>query len=114
VNQNINITVFEHQSLKIGNGLNEDQFSALQKHYGINGVPYYSLIHNGVKFNEHVGVLQIGNTTIEILPKAEKNDKFFLIEFLLWGLESFKKLSIMRTNNGIEFKDPFNNFINKI
>ena len=59
--------------MKIGNGLNEDQFSALQKHYGINGVPYYSLIHNGVKFNEHVGVLQIGNTTIEILPKAEKN-----------------------------------------
>lgn len=73
MNRNINITVFEHQSLKIGNGLNEDQFSALQKHYGVNGVPYYSLIHNGVKFNEHVGVLQIGNTTIEILPKAEKN-----------------------------------------
>ena len=73
MNRNNNITVFEHQSLKIGNGLNEDQFSALQKAYGINGVPYYSLIHNGVKFNEHVGVLQIGNTTIEILPKAEKN-----------------------------------------
>ena len=40
MNKNNNITVFEHQSLKIGNGLNEDQFNALQKHYGINGVPY--------------------------------------------------------------------------
>ena len=46
--------------------------------------------------------------------KFEKNDKFFFIEFILWGLEGFNKLSILRTNNGIEFKDPFNNFINKI
>ena len=35
-------------------------------------VCHISLIHNGIKFNEHVGVLQIGNTTIKILP-AEKN-----------------------------------------
>ena len=44
----------------------------------------------------------------------DENDRFFFIEFILWGLESFNKLSILRTNNGIEFKDPFNNFINKI
>ena len=44
----------------------------------------------------------------------DDNDRFFFIEFILWGLESFNKLSILRTNNGIEFKDPFNNFINKI
>jgi magnesium chelatase subunit I len=34
----------------------------------------------------------------------DDNDKFFFIEFILWGLESFNKLSILRTNNGIEFK----------
>jgi len=48
------------------------------------------------------------------LPELDENDKFFFIEFILWGLEGFNKLSILRTNNGIEFKDPFNNFINKI
>ena len=50
----------------------------------------------------------------KFIPDIDKKDKLFFIEFLLWGLESFKKLTIMRTNNGVEFKDPFNNFINKI
>ena len=50
----------------------------------------------------------------KFMPDIDKKDKLFFIEFLLWGLESFKKLTIMRTNNGVEFKDPFNNFINKI
>ena len=48
------------------------------------------------------------------LPELDDNDKFFFIEFILWGLEAFNKLTIQRTKNGIEFKDPFNNFINKI
>ena len=50
----------------------------------------------------------------KFIPDIDKKDKLFFIEFLLWGLESYKKLTIMRTNNGVEFKDPFNNFINKI
>ena len=54
------------------------------------------------------------NQSLKSLFSAILNDRFFFIEFILWGLESFNKLSILRTNNGIEFKDPFNNFINKI
>ena len=50
----------------------------------------------------------------KFIPDIDKKDKLFFIEFLLWGLEGFNKLTIMRTNNGVEFKDPFNNFINKI
>lgn len=71
------ITIFEHESLRTDMGakrLTDSQLAALQIYYGENGVPYYSLIHKGVKFCEFVGVIQIGKTTIEILPKADKKN----------------------------------------
>jgi 5-methylcytosine-specific restriction enzyme subunit McrC len=70
------ITVFEHESLRLdreNKRLLPSQLEALQSFYGQEGIPYYSLIHHGVKFNEHVGVIQVGNTIIEILPKVDRN-----------------------------------------
>lgn len=71
------ITIFEHECLHTDRGekrLTESQLAALQIYYGETGVPYYSLIHKGVKFCEFVGVIQIDKTTIEILPKADKKN----------------------------------------
>ncbi|MDR2594798.1 MAG: hypothetical protein LBC87_08530 [Fibromonadaceae bacterium] len=76
--KNKTITRFEHQSLR----RDESEFSdekynkALEFFYrgDKKGFPYYSLIHNGIKFNSYVGVIQFRNTIIEILPKADKND----------------------------------------
>lgn len=69
--------MFEHESLRIGDNektLTKTALSALQKFYGDKGTPYFSLIHNGVKFNEFVGVIQVGNYVIEVLPKTDANN----------------------------------------
>lgn len=69
------ITVFEYQALWEHKGehkLSIAQLKALQVFYGERGVPYYKLINNGIEFNKFVGVIQVGNLLIEVLPKADK------------------------------------------
>ena len=67
------ITVFEHDPLKLNkDGFNEKQLLALQKFHGDKGTAFFSLIHKGVKFNSHVGVIKVGKLSIEVLPKADK------------------------------------------
>ncbi|SHK60299.1 5-methylcytosine-specific restriction enzyme subunit McrC [Maribacter aquivivus] len=75
MNKDNHLTVFEHEVLRTDRGdkkLTDVQLKSMQEFYGESGVPYYSLVHNGVKFCEYVGVLQIGDTLIEILPKIDK------------------------------------------
>ncbi len=97
------ITVFEHQILRTDSGvtrITKEQLKTLQSYYG-NGVPYYSLIHNGVQFNEHVGVLQIGKTLIEVLPKADKysNDAETWRNILIGMLRTVSGFEINNTGN---------------
>jgi 5-methylcytosine-specific restriction enzyme subunit McrC len=67
------IVVYEHESLKLNQkGFSDDHLLALQRFHGEKGTPYFSLIHNGVKFSEYVGVLKVGSKLIEILPKADR------------------------------------------
>ncbi len=76
---NKTITVYEHQRLKVGQEycgivFNENHLAALEHHYGNGELNYYKLINKGVQFNQYVGVLRVGELTIEVLPKADKNN----------------------------------------
>lgn len=78
-NNKNHITVFEYQSIKLDEIVNgvqftKDKLTAMQVYYGEKGVPYFSLTHYGIRFNEYVGVIQVGNLLIEVLPKADRND----------------------------------------
>lgn len=72
------ITVFEHETIRVNQVVDGCRFEnshleALQQFFGKQGVPYYQLVHNGVKFSEYVGIIQVGNLTINVLPKADKS-----------------------------------------
>jgi 5-methylcytosine-specific restriction enzyme subunit McrC len=119
--------VFEHQRLKINdideNGavFEQKHFDALEKFHG-NGTTYFTLINKGVKFNQFVGVLQIGNLTIEILPKTDygSEDKNiwhgFLIDMLKQsGIIDVKTtgFSSLRTKSNSILEIYFELFINE-
>lgn len=67
------ITVFEHDKLFFNLKIKEDKelHDALEYYHG-DYTPFFKLIRNGVQFNAYVGVIQVGKTTIEVLPKADK------------------------------------------
>ena len=47
-------------------------------------------------------------------PDCSLEDRYFHIEFLLWGLEAYKKLNKYRTLEGFQFKDPLGSYISRL
>lgn len=47
-------------------------------------------------------------------PEISLNDKYFLKEFVLWGLVEYDKLSKDRVEVGYQFKDLYSSYINKL
>lgn len=68
------LTISEHQRLRIGpdaTDLKEKEWRALSAFHDAGHHKYFDLIHRGVKFKSYVGVIRIGQLTIEILPKLD-------------------------------------------
>jgi len=67
------IQVFEHQVLRVDKKqLTQQQFDALAYFNEQHQQKYFTLLHKGVRFRQYVGVLQVGQLTIEILPKTNQ------------------------------------------
>ena len=85
------IVVFEHQKLLVNQGeqyLSESQYQTLVNYYG-NYSPFYNLIRNGIQFCEYVGALQIGDTLIEVLPKADNSNDTIMWQNMLVNMIRF-------------------------
>ncbi len=77
LNQSL-ISVYEYGFLQVGEEYNnvrftETTYKELAKYLTANkNCGYYSLLYNKIRFANYVGVIKVGDITIEILPKIEK------------------------------------------
>ena len=90
--------------------------------------PYQEIINwfkeNELFIDENLDNISYGDTFDTIkpvksfvkkyIPKIKSDDFNFFCEFLLWGLSSFKKITITRTSKGLSFSDSFSDYINGI
>lgn len=95
------IQVFEHSFLPIEKGSFEQRhFVALSKLNALHDYQYFDLKHNGVVFKQFVGVIQVDDLTIEILPKIDRyepeENKTKWRDVLLEMLKVTKKLKIQQ------------------
>ncbi|MDR6299725.1 magnesium chelatase [Mesonia maritima] len=47
-------------------------------------------------------------------PDLSENERYFVMEFALWGLAAFNKLSKHRFNEGLQFRDLYGSYINNL
>ncbi|NAS30328.1 magnesium chelatase [Flavobacteriaceae bacterium R38] len=67
------------------------------------------------EYKEQLDFISPLNDLIEkYQPETLLEDRYFIKEFLLWGLVEFKKLSKQRVTEGFQFKDLFGNYINRL
>ncbi|WP_255763312.1 McrC family protein [Fulvivirga maritima] len=72
------ILVYEWSWLTLGQEVQGLQFKkkhldALARYEQANQTGFFQVFFNKVRFNEHVGVIKVGDLTIEVLPKTDKH-----------------------------------------
>ena len=72
------IQVFEHQSISYSGRyaipeFNQKQYHAFESYFQKNErTPFFDLIPKGIRFKSYVGVIQVGDLVIEVLPKSDR------------------------------------------
>ncbi|WP_424961005.1 McrC family protein [Ekhidna sp.] len=83
---NKTIFVYEHSKIKVGEsycGREGRLHEFEERHYKLLAnyltkhpkAPYYSLYVNSIRFNQFVGVIKVGDLSIEVLPKTDKHEQ---------------------------------------
>jgi len=95
------IQIFEHERLTLLPNERGEKLllSELEKLYDFNDKNnniYFTGIRNGIKFNNYVGVIQIGGLTIEVLPKADKTIHSKVEDYTKWRDALLHMLAICR------------------
>jgi len=66
---------YEHGRLLIGEGgFTRSHWEACVKLNLVHEGRYFEVLPHGIKFNQYVGVIQVGNLLLQIHPKADKTD----------------------------------------
>lgn len=97
------IQVFEHAILYFDEIYNEVKFEkhhyiALSKLNILHNDKYFETRHNGIRFKQFVGVIQVDGLTIEILPKIDnyKEDEKIWQKVLIEMLRVTRKLKVQK------------------
>ncbi|WP_459212063.1 McrC family protein [Aquimarina rhabdastrellae] len=68
------IQKYEHDKLLINeSGFTHAHWKAFVKLNTLHGGKYFEVLHNGLKFNQYVGVIQVDDLLVEICPKADRH-----------------------------------------
>src|SRR5689334_20264552 len=68
------IEVFEHRTLHVAeDGIRAHEFDALVRFNDLHGGEYFEVGHKRLKAKNFVGYVEVGDLSIEILPKADRN-----------------------------------------
>lgn len=96
----LKIQVFEHSFLAIEGKFQQRHFVALSKLNALHNDKYFDIRHNGVKFKQYVGVIQVDGLTIEILPKIDNQneDEALWQKALIEMLRVTKKLKVQKVD----------------
>jgi 5-methylcytosine-specific restriction enzyme subunit McrC len=91
-----NISVFEHGWLVVGQSYNgvlfeEKHLKLLAQYLTLNPKAcFYTLYYNRVRFTQYVGIIRVGELTIEVLPKTDKHQN----DQVLWQNVLLQMLAI--------------------
>ncbi|MDG0973346.1 MAG: restriction endonuclease [Crocinitomicaceae bacterium] len=95
------IDVFEHGRLLIGEeGFNQSHWDSFVKLNTVHNGEYFQVLHNGLRFKQYVGVIQVDGLLVHIHPKADKddsNDKWK--DVLLQMLKACRKVNAQTAGN---------------
>lgn len=69
------LQIFEHQTLRVARGeLAEGEFASLARFNEDAHNRYFTIGYRSITAKQYVGVMQIGDLTLEILPKADRSN----------------------------------------